>query len=442
MSATSDPKCPSSTAEQSTTEHAASWYAASANPAPERPALTKDASCDVCVVGAGFTGLSSALHLAEKGLRVILLEAARVGYGASGRNGGQIVNSYSRDIDVIESKYGQETGRALGDMAFEGNRIIRERIERYAISCDLREGNLFAACNTRQFEALQHHQALWQRYGNDQLELLSGEAYRREVESRRYTGVLIDHSGGHLHPLNLALGQAAAFESLGGVIHEHSPVTAIEHGAPVILKTASGTVRADRVVMAGNAYMSGVMPELEGKSMPCGTQIITTEPLGDELAQALLPNGMAVEDCNYLLDYYRLTRDNRLLYGGGVNYGNEGPADIEAVIRPKMLKTFPQLKEVKVDYAWSGNFLMTLNRLPQFGVINDNVYYAQGYSGHGVTCTHLAGRLISEVMTGRDERFDAFAGLPHQPFPGGRLLRVPLSALGAWYYEARDRLGI
>jgi gamma-glutamylputrescine oxidase len=437
MSAPSDMKRP-----PTDLAHAPSWYAASANAAPERPALSADVNCDVCVVGAGFTGLSSALHLAEKGLKVIVLEAARVGYGASGRNGGQIVNSYSRDIDVIEEKYSAETARALGDMAFEGNRVIRERIATYGIQCDLRNGNLFAACNAKQLEALRHHQALWQRYGNDSLELLEGEAYQREVGSDRYTGALIDHSGGHLHPLNLALGQAAALESLGGVIHEQSPVVSLEHGATVTLKTAGGTVRADRVVMAGNAYLSGVMPELERKSMPCGTQIITTEPLGEELARRLLPNDMAVEDCNYLLDYYRLTRDNRLLYGGGVNYGSEGPADIEAVIRPKMLKTFPQLHNVKVDYAWSGNFLMTLNRLPQFGVINDNVYYAQGYSGHGVTCTHLAGRLISEVMTGRDERFDAFAGLPHHPFPGGRMLRVPLSAMGAWYYETRDRLGL
>ncbi|GEN24011.1 hypothetical protein HCU01_19600 [Halomonas cupida] len=426
----------------SATEHAGSWYAASANPSPERPALAGEVSCDVCVVGAGFTGISSALHLAEKGLKVVVLEAARVGYGASGRNGGQIVNSYSRDMDVIEDKYGAETARALGDMAFEGNRIIRERIATYDIQCDLREKNLFAACNARQLNGLKEHKALWERYGNDQLELLEGEAYKREVGSDRYTGVLVDHSGGHIHPLNLVLGQAAALESLGGVIYEQSPVTSLEHGQPVTLRTQGGLVKAERVVLAGNAYMSGVMPELEGKSMPCGTQIITTEPLEEELAKALLPNNIAVEDCNYLLDYYRLTRDNRLIYGGGVNYGGEDPADIEAVIRPKMLKTFPQLSNVKVDYAWSGTFLMTLNRLPQFGVINDNVYYAQGYSGHGVTCTHLAGRLISEVMTGRDERFDAFAGLPHLPFPGGRMLRVPLSAMGAWYYETRDKLGI
>ncbi|MCK2182566.1 NAD(P)/FAD-dependent oxidoreductase [Halomonas getboli] len=424
------------------TEHVGSWYAATANAAPERPALEGEVSCDVCVVGAGFSGISAALHLAEKGLKVRVLEAARVGFGASGRNGGQIVNSYSRDMDVIEDKYGAGTARALGDMAFEGNRIIRERIARYGIDCDLREGNLFAACNAKQMKGLVEHKALWERYGNRELELLEGREVKREVGTERYVGALVDHSGGHIHPLNLVLGQAAAIESLGGVIHEQTPVTHIEHGSPVVLSTPRGTVRAERVVMAGNAYHQGIMPALEGKSMPCGTQIITTEPLAEDRARALLPNNLAVEDCNYLLDYFRLTADNRLIYGGGVNYGGQDPADIEAVIRPKMLKTFPGLSDVRVDYAWSGTFLMTLNRLPQFGVINDNVYYAQGYSGHGVTCTHLAGRLIAEAMTGREERFDAFAGLPHLPFPGGRMLRVPLSAMGAWYYETRDRLGI
>ncbi len=426
--------------DSSATEHVASWYAASANPAAERPALEGEVECDVCVVGAGFTGISAALHLAEQGLKVVVLEAARVGFGASGRNGGQIVNSYSRDMDVIEARYGDETARALGDMAFEGNRIIRERVERYAIDCDLRDGNLFAACNPKQLEGLREHQALWERYGYRELELLEGAALKREVNSDRYTGALVDHGGGHLHPLNLVLGQAAALESLGGRIFEYSPVTGLAHGEPVVVTTANGRVRAERVVMAGNAYLKGVLPEIEGRSMPCGTQIITTEPLGEERARALLPNGLAVEDCNYLLDYYRLTRDNRLLYGGGVNYGGSDPADITAVIRPKMLKTFPQLADVAIDYAWSGTFLMTLNRLPQFGVVNGNVYYAQGYSGHGMALAGLAGRLMAEAIAGQAERFDAFAAMPHRRFPGGTLLRTPLLVLATTFYKLRDRL--
>ncbi|PMR78807.1 NAD(P)/FAD-dependent oxidoreductase [Billgrantia endophytica] len=422
-------------------EHVASYYAATANSASRRPALAEDIDCDVCVVGAGFTGISAALHLAEQGRRVVVLESARVGFGASGRNGGQIVNGYSRDMDVIEAKYGAETARALGDMAFEGNRIIRSRIREYDIACDLKDGNLFAACNARQMQGLVEHKALWERYGNRELELLEGEALKREVNSERYVGGLVDHSGGHLHPLNLVTGQASAFETLGGKIYEQTPVIEVSHEEPVTLRTPGGVVKAERVVMAGNAYLQGVMPALEGKSMPCGTQVITTEPLPEAQARELIPHDMAVEDCNYLLDYYRLTADGRLLYGGGVNYGGQDPADIESVIRPKMMKTFPQLAGVGIEYAWSGNFLMTLNRLPQFGRINRNVYYAQGYSGHGVTCSHLAGRLIAEVMGGEAGRFDAFAGLPHLPFPGGRLLRVPLSALGAWYYATRDRLG-
>lgn len=426
----------------SSTSHVGSYYAASANPGPERPALQKEIRCDVCVVGAGFTGISAALHLAEKGYQVVMLEAARVGFGASGRNGGQIVNSYSRDMDVIEVKYGTDTARALGDMAFEGNRIIRERIERYNIQCDLKEGNLFAACNSKQMKGLVEHKALWERFGNDQLELLEGQAYQREIGSKRYTGALLDHSGGHMHPLNLVLGQAAAFESLGGVIYEQTPVTAIAQGEPARLTTPQGSVIAERVVLAGNAYMKGLMPSLEGKSMPASTQVVTTAPLSEEQARDILPNDRAVEDCNYLLDYYRLSGDRRLIYGGGVSYGGQDPGSIESVIRPKLEMTFPQLKGVKIDHAWSGNFLLTLNRLPQFGRINDNIYYAQGYSGHGVTCTHLAGRLIAEIIQGHSERFDVFAGLPHLPFPGGRVLSVPLTALGGWYYRTRDSLGV
>lgn len=427
---------------QTPSGHVASYYAESANATPDRSALSGDVACDICVVGAGFTGISAALHLAELGYNVVVLESVAVGFGASGRNGGQIVNSYSRDMDVIEKQNGAEAARMLGAMAFEGNRIIRQRIDQYAIQCDLRDGNLFAACNAKQWQGLKEQKALWERYGHHELELLEGDEVKREVGSERYVAALVDHSGGHLHPLNLVLGQAAAFESLGGKIFEHSPVESLEHGDRVILHTAKGRVTADRVVMAGNAYLQGLLPKLESKAMACGTQIVTTEPLSDDMAARLLPNNKAVEDCNYLLDYYRLTADNRLLYGGGVNYGGQASASIEASIRPKMLTTFPALSDVRIDYAWSGNFLLTLNRLPQFGRINHNVYYAQGYSGHGVTCSHLAGKLVAETINGEEARFEAFAQISHLPMPGGRLLRVPLSAMGAWFYAMRDRLAI
>ncbi|BAP44689.1 FAD-dependent oxidoreductase [Pseudomonas sp. StFLB209] len=418
-----------------------SFYAASANPAPAHAALQGEVQTDVCIIGAGYTGLSSALFLLEHGFKVTVLEAARVGFGASGRNGGQIVNSYSRDIDVIERSMPADQARLLGDMAFEGARIIRDRVARYGIDCDLKDGGVFAALNPRQMGHLEAQKRLWERYGHNQLELLDASRMRQVVACDQYVGGMLDMSGGHIHPLNLALGEAAAVLALGGVIHEQSAATRIERGANPVVHTAQGRMRAKFVIVAGNAYLGNLVPELAAKSMPCGTQVITTEPLNEELARSLLPDDYCVEDCNYLLDYYRLSADKRLIFGGGVVYGARDPANIEAIIRPKMLKVFPQLKDVKIDYAWTGNFLLTLSRLPQVGRLGDNIYYSQGCSGHGVTYTHLAGKVLAEALRGQAERFDAFAGLPHYPFPGGQMLRTPLTALGAWYYSLRDKLG-
>ncbi|TBU76573.1 gamma-glutamylputrescine oxidoreductase [Pseudomonas daroniae] len=424
------------------TQHVDSYYAASRNPRVDYPTLGESVETDVCIIGAGYTGLSTALFLLEHGFRVTVLEAAKVGFGASGRNGGQIVNSYSRDIDVIERQVGARQAQLLGEMAFEGGRIIRERVAKYGIQCDLKDGGVFAAITAKQMGHLESQKKLWERYGHTQLELMDERRIREVVGTDRYVGGMLDMSGGHIHPLNLALGEAAAVASLGGAIYEQSPATRIDRGPQPVVHTPNGQVKAKFVVVAGNAYLGGLMPELAAKSMPCGTQVLATEPLSDELAHSLLPQDYCVEDCNYLLDYYRLSADKRLIYGGGVVYGARDPADIEAIIRPKLLKTFPQLKDVKIDYTWTGNFLLTLSRLPQVGRIGDNIYYSQGCSGHGVTYTHLAGKVLAETLRGQAERFDAFAGLPHYPFPGGRLLRVPFTALGAVYYQLRDRLGI
>ncbi|MEH6491172.1 NAD(P)/FAD-dependent oxidoreductase [Halopseudomonas sp.] len=423
------------------TQHTSSYYAASANATPERPPLQGRHETDVCVIGAGYTGISTALFLLEQGFKVTVLEAVKVGFGASGRNGGQIVNSYSRDIDVIERTTGAKQARLMGEMAFEGGRIIRERVAKYNIQCDLKDGGVFAAFNDKQMGHLESQKKLWERYGHTQLEMLDEQRIRQVVNTERYVGGMLDMSGGHIHPLNLVLGEAAAVESLGGVIHEHSRVTKVDQGAKPVVHTEQGQVVANYVVVAGNAYLGNLLPQLAAKSMPCGTQVITTEPLGEELAQSLLPQDYCVEDCAYLLDYYRLSGDKRMIFGGGVVYGARDPADVEALVRPNLIKTFPQLKDVKIDYAWTGNFLLTLSRLPQVGRIGDNIYYSQGCSGHGVTYTHLAGKILAEALRGQAERFDAFASLPHYPFPGGRLFRVPFTAMGAWYYQMRDKLG-
>lgn len=422
------------------------YYAATANSSLERPALQGDVQADVCVIGAGYTGLSTALFLAEAGMQVVVLEAVKVGFGASGRNGGQLVNSYSRDIDTVAQQVDAKAAKLIGDMAFEGNGIIRERIERYNIQCDLKNGGVFAAFNAKQMRHLESQQKLWASYGYDQVEMLDKGQLRSIVNTDSYIGGSIDHGGGHMHSLNLALGEAAAIELHGGKIYEHSAVVQIERAsgqnASPIVHTAQGRVLAKKVVVAGNAYLGNLVPELAAKAMPCGSQVVTTEVLSDEMVQDLIPNGQCVEDCNYLLDYYRITGDNRLLYGGGVVYGARDPDNVEAIIRPKMLKTFPQLKDVKIDFAWTGNFLLTLSRLPQVGILSDHIYYSQGCSGHGITYTHLAGKVLSEALLGRPERMQAFAQLPHYPFPGGRTFSVPFSAIGAAWYSLRDRLGV
>lgn len=421
--------------------HAPSYYAATANPQPARPPLQGAVVADICIVGAGYTGLSAGLHLAEAGFRVVVLEAAKVGWGASGRNGGQIVHSYSRDMDVIEAHYGEATARALGGMAFEGARIIRDRVAKYGIACDLKDGGIYAAKTRRKVAQLEEHQALWQRYGNRDLSLHDRTEVHDFVGTDAYEAILVDRSGGHFHALNLALGEATALESLGGRIFEESPVVKIERGAKAVVRTAQGEVRADFVIVAGNAYLGELEPALAGKSMPCGTQVVATEPLGERW-RAVLPSDYCVEDNNFLLDYYRLTADRRLLFGGGVIYGARDPRHVEAIIRPKLEATFPQLRGVRIDYGWTGNFLLTLSRLPQVGRLADNIYYSQGCSGHGITFTHLIGRVLSEAIRGQAERFSAFERLPHRAFPGGRLLRVPFTALGAFWYDLRDRLGV
>ncbi|GAB3038620.1 NAD(P)/FAD-dependent oxidoreductase [Bowmanella dokdonensis] len=419
-----------------------SYYAFNAETGQPYPSLQQDLDADVCVMGGGFTGLSSALHLAKAGFKVVLLEANRIGYGATGRNGGQIVNSYSRDVDHIATKYGKEAGDAMASMMFEGGDIIRTLIREHQIDCDYVQGGAFVALNDKQLRTLKEHQQLWERHGNGKMALLEGKALEKIVHSDRYVGGLTDGMSGHIQPLKLALGEARVVSELGGQVFERSPVVRVEKGEKVRVYTSDGSVTAKFLVVGANAYLSHVLPELSKRNMPCGTQIITTEVLGEQKCRELLPANYCVEDCNYLLDYYRTTGDHRLLYGGGVVYGARDPADIERLIRPKMEATFPSLKGVKVEFAWTGNFLLTLSRLPEFGRLDKNIYYMQGYSGHGVTSTHLAGKVVAEAVAGQAGRFDVFAKLPHLPLLGGRALQIPFTALGAAYYNLRDKLGI
>jgi gamma-glutamylputrescine oxidase len=422
--------------------HTNSWYAASARDKRGRPALEGETVADVCIIGAGFTGVSAALELAERGYSVVVLEAERIGFGASGRNGGQIVNGYSRDLEVIASRYGHEKAVKLAAMSLEGGEIIRERVAKYGIECDLVNGGFFAAFTDKQIREMAHSKAEWERYGHPGLEMVSRSDVGRYVNSDRYAGGMIDKLGGHIHPLNLVLGEAAAVEQLGGRIFEGSRVTALETGDTSVVRTARGSVRASYVLVCGNAYLAPLLPQIHGRMMPVSSQVMATEPLDASLIESLLPANYCVEDANYILDYYRRTSDNRLLYGGGIGYGGNDPRDLTGVIRPNMLKTFPQLKDVRIDYAWSGNFALTLTRIPHMGRLSDKVYFSHGDSGHGVTTTHLLGKILGEAVAGHAERFDVWSSLPNLAFPGGKTFRVPLTMLGAWWYGLRDRLGL
>jgi gamma-glutamylputrescine oxidase len=423
-------------------ERPQSYYAATANHPPRRPSLAGEESCDICVIGAGYAGLSTALHLVEKGYKVIVLEAASVGFGASGRNGGQIINGYSRDYDTILGRYGATTADALLGMSFEGGDIIRERIAKYKIKCDYRPGSFFAAFTARQMAELERRKQVWGKAGHTTLEMYGAEKMPQVVDAKLYIGGMLDNRGGHIHPLNLALGEAAAFESLGGKIFENSRVVRVEKGSKPKTYTDKGSVSANFVVVCGNAYLGEAVPELTERIMSVSSQIVATEPLGTELAEKMLPAGYCIEDCNFLLDYYRITADYRLLFGGGVVYSGTEPKDIIRRLKPHIDKTFPYLKDKKIDFAWSGNFALTLTRMPHIGRLSDTVYFIQGDSGHGVTTCHLLGRLISEALNNQAARFDVFAGMKNFPFPGGRLFRVPLTALGAFYYGVREKLGI
>ena len=420
-----------------------SYYAASRNIIRQPRKLEGEVEADICVVGAGYSGLSAALHLAENGFKVVVVEGAGVGWGASGRNGGQIVNGLNASLGTITRRYGQQTANFVGGLLQEGAGIIYDWVDRYGIQCDLKRGNIYAAYTARHMEELAAKQALWRQHGMDDHELLDKQAIRQHIGSTVYQGGMIDHSGGHMHPLNLVLGEAAALEKLGGTIFEHSPVTGVAQDASgASVRTDNGRVSAQKVLVCGNAYLGHVVPELTARVMPVSTQMMATEPLGAERANALLPTDMCVEDVRYILDYFRLSADHRLIFGGGVVYGGTDPADVVAKLRPNMDKVFPQLRDVRIDYAWSGNFALSFSRVPQLGRLGDRVYFAHGYSGHGITGSHLFGRILSEAVRGDMTRFDTFAGLPWIPFPGGRMFRAQYSTLGSWWYELKDRLGI
>ena len=422
--------------------HAPSYYVASANRQLSYPALAGEVRADVCIVGGGFSGLNTAIELAERGLSVVLLEAHQMGWGASGRNGGQLIRGVGHDVERFAGVVGADGVRELKLLGLEAVEIVRRRIEHFNIQCDLTWGYCDLANTPSDLEGFAEDLAELRGLGyRHDLRLLQADDMHQVVGSSRYVGGLIDMGSGHLHPLNLALGEAAAAQSLGVQLHEHSAVTRIDYGNDVVVHTAGGKVRAKNLVLACNAYLNGLNSTLGGKVLPAGSYIIATEPLSQAQARTLIPQNMALCDQRVALDYYRLSADRRLLFGGACHYSGRDPKDIAAYMRPKMLEVFPHLDKVKIDFQWGGMIGIGANRLPQIGKLKEhnNVFYAQAYSGHGVNATHLAGRLLAEAIAGQESRgFDLFAQVPHVTFPGGKYLRSPLLALGMLWHRLKE----
>ena len=425
-------------------QHANSYYAASANRRLAYPPLQGELRADVCIVGGGFSGLNTAIELAQKGLSVILLEAHKIGWGASGRNGGQLIRGVGHGVEQFEPQIGAEGVRQLKLMGLEAVEIVRRRVEQFSIDCDLTWGYCDLANKPSHLEGFAEDMGELKQLGyQHEMRLLQAEQMHEVVGSNRYVGGLIDMGSGHLHPLNLALGEAAAAQSLGVQLFEDSAVSHIDYGPEVRVHTAQGVVRAGNLVLGCNAYLNGLNNNLGGKVLPAGSYVIATEPLSEAEARAIIPQNMALCDQRVALDYYRLSADRRLLFGGACHYSGRDPADIAGYMRPKMLAVFPHLHDARIDYQWGGMIGIGANRLPQIGRLKEqpNVYYAQAYSGHGVNATHLAGKLLAEAIAGQaSSGFDLFAKVPHMTFPGGKHLRSPLLALGMAWHRLKELL--
>ena len=422
------------------TRLAPSWYAATAHSRAPFAALSDGVHTDVCIIGAGMTGCSAALDLAKKGFKVHVLEAETIAWGASGRSGGQFIHDYACGNHALRHLVGPEDARQHWQLSIEAIQLLKQRVLEHRIDCDWREGFCALAIKPRQQNALLAEQHFLQQHYQYHTDFWPAEQLQQQLQSTRYIAGLHDPLSGHLHPLNYTLGLAKAAVAAGAHIHENSRALSIEHGAKVRVKTAQASVTADFVILAGNAYLGNLAPELERKIMPVGTYIMATEPLGEERAKALIPNDLCFCDTNFVLDYFRRSSDHRLLFGGRVSYSKLEPVNLTQRLFRHMTRAFPQLRDVKPAYTWGGYVDITMNRAPHFGRLKPNVYFAQGFSGHGVALTGMAGRLMADAITGQAERFDLFKRIPHRDFPGGRALRTPALVLAMAWYRLRDLL--
>jgi gamma-glutamylputrescine oxidase len=419
-----------------------SWYDASLPQAPRDPPLQGSQQCDVGVVGGGIAGLSAALHLAARGYAVTLLEADQVGAGASGRSGAQAIFGTAASQEKLAALVGAQDARRIWDMSLEALSLLRAQIAAHAIDCDYVAGQMHVAIKPRQRDELAAwHQSLQQEYGYHSVSLLDAAATRRLVASDRYIAGLHDSNSGHLHPLKYVRGLATAARRAGITLHGDSRVLRYQRrNGALSLITSAGQLACRQIVFAGNAGLGATVPSLARRIIPVGTYIVATESLGETTARALLPDNTAVTDINWVLDYFRRSADHRLLFGGRVSYSGRDLVDTAGATRRRMVQVFPSLEAARIEYAWGGYVDITLNRAPDFGRLEPDVYYLQGFSGHGIALTGLAGKLVAEAIAGEAERFDVFTRIPHRPFPGGAAFRRPALVLAMLYYRLRDLL--
>ena len=416
-----------------------SYYLATANRVISTVPLEGDVTADVCIIGAGYTGLSAALELTEAGYTVVVLEAETIGFGASGRNGGQICTGFSSGQGKIESQIGKADAKRAFDLSEEAKQLILDRIEKHKIDCDISWGYMHCIPKPHQFKHLQEWADEYQALGYGGNTLLTKAELEQKLGTNIYHGALRESHAGHFHPLNYCLGLAAAAIKAGAVVHEHSRVVDVNTGPAPWARTVKGKVSAKFMIIGGNAYLGQLIKPLEGKVMPVGSYIIATEPLGENRAKSLIADNEAVANTNFIVDYYRRSSDHRMLFGGRASYSTFEPPNLGEYMRPRMTSVFPQLKDVKIDYAWGGFIAITSNRIPDCGRLSPTVFYAHGYSGQGVSLAGMYGKLMAEAVRGTAERFDLLAKIKHLPFPGGRL-RTPLLVAAMAYYRVRDAL--
>lgn len=424
-----------------------SWYLASA-PKPRTWApLTGRTDADVCVVGGGLAGLSAALELRARGYTVVVLEGRDIGWGASGRNGGQALVGLACDIGVIEQQLGARAAQQVWDMTIEALDLIHARRTQHDIACDWQAGYLSVAWTARKARELhQWCDDIGRQYGFTALRPIGASDVRQWIDSPCYAGAAFDPISGHLHPLKYTYGVAMAASNAGAQLYEQTEAVRIERGPRPVIHTVTaqgvrGEVHCQHVLLAGNVYLNALVPEIAARVMPVGTYIVASAPVGEARARALIPSNAAICDTNFVLDYFRFSADHRMLFGGRVSYSTFTPPNLPVLMQKRMVEVFPQLRDVPVEYAWGGFVDITMNRAPDFGRLGDNLWYLQGFSGHGLALTGLAGKVAAEAIAGTAERFDLFSRIRHHAFPGGRLLRTPALVLAMAWYRLRDLVG-